>query len=171
MKLRLIMREMTRPLVMIVAVVYFLIDALFLFIIRPISKRLANLPIFSLLGSWIASLNPYAVLALFVIPLVLLEPLKPVGIYRIASGHFVSGVVILSLGELLKITIVERIFHIGREKLMTIPIFAWAYNLMMGWLAYLKALPAWQAISQFGRRLHLWLETTMRRRRGRIHSR
>lgn len=71
---------------MIVAAVYFLIDALFLFIIRPISKRLANLPIFSLLGSWIASLNPYAVLALFVIPLVLLEPLKPVGIYRIASG-------------------------------------------------------------------------------------
>ena len=30
--------------------------------------------------------------------------------------------------EVLKITIVERIFHIGRDKLMTVNAFAWAYT-------------------------------------------
>jgi hypothetical protein len=54
----------------------------------------------------------------------------------------------LVLGEVLKITIVERIFYIGREKLMTIKAFAWIFNFVSGWLTWIKTFPPWQAVKQ-----------------------
>ena len=80
-----------------------------------------------------------------------------------ASGHPVQGVAVIAVGEVLKITIVERIFHIGRDKLMTIRVFAWTYNVTMRWLAWLKALPAWQAMLHHFRTMREWL-------RRQIHS-
>jgi hypothetical protein len=62
-----------------------------------------------------------------------------------------------------KLFIVERIFHVGRDKLMTIPLFAWAYTFIMGWLMWLKALPAWQAVLRLYQATTLWL-------RRQIHS-
>jgi hypothetical protein len=53
---------------------------------------------------------------------------------------------VLIVGEILKITVVERIFHIGRDKLMKIKAFAWVYNYASGWLTWLRALPSWQAV-------------------------
>ena len=50
--------------------------------------------------------------------------------------------------EVLKITIVERIFHIGRDKLMTVNAFAWAYNFVSWWLTWIQALPPWQAVKR-----------------------
>jgi hypothetical protein len=46
----------------------------------------------------------------------------------------------------LKITIVERLFHVGRDKLMSIPAFARAYEYLMSLLSYLHSLPIWQAM-------------------------
>ena len=67
-------------------------------------------------------------LALFLIPLILLEPVKPLSAYLVASGQFKLGMSVVVVGEILKITVVERIFYIGRDKLMTIKAFAWGYN-------------------------------------------
>jgi hypothetical protein len=50
--------------------------------------------------------------------------------------------------ERVKITIVERIFHAGRDKLMTIPAFAWAYARIMALRTYLETLAVWQAMSR-----------------------
>ena len=47
------------------------------------------------------------------------------------------GMFVLVVGEILKITIVERIFHIGREKLLTIKAFALVYNFVWGWLTWI----------------------------------
>src|SRR4051812_38767537 len=57
--------------------------------------------------------------SLFAVPLIVLEPVKPVGLYLIASGNVIDGTVLIGVGEIAKITIVERIFHAGRDKLMT----------------------------------------------------
>lgn len=162
MKSRSIWKTIFRPLVAVVASVYFLIDAVFLSIIRPIARRVARLPIFAAVGAWIASLGPYSTLALFLVPLVLLEPAKPLGAYLIATGHRVHGLLVIALGELLKIIIVERIFHIGRDKLMTIPAFASVYNFVVGWVAWLKALPPWQAVLRQYRLTKHWLRRQIR---------
>src|SRR4051812_38086708 len=107
---------------MFAAVLYFLLGAIFFSFIRPISRALARLGLFDKLSQAIASLGPYTTLALFVVPLAVLEPAKPVGLYFIAEGHYVRGVIVIAVAELLKIVIVERIYHIGRPKLMTIPL-------------------------------------------------
>ena len=58
------------------------------------------------------------------------------------------SLVVLVLGEVLKIIIVERIFYIGRDKLMAIKAFAWIFNFVSGWLTWIKTLPPWQAVKQ-----------------------
>ncbi|HEX3342454.1 MAG TPA: hypothetical protein VHT68_25140 [Pseudolabrys sp.] len=146
LKNRTILKTILEPFVIMAAALYFVIDAFALSILKPLLRKIANLKIFKFITPWIASLGPYPTLALFVVPLVLLEPIKPFSAYVIASGHFLFGVLVLVFGEVLKITIVERIFHIGRDKLMTIKAFAWIYNLAFGWLTWLQALPAWQSV-------------------------
>ena len=94
---------------MVAAVLYFLVDAIFLSFIRPISRALARLGLFNKLTRVIESLGPYTTLALFVVPVAVLEPAKPIGLWLIAEGHYVHGVIVIAGAELLKITIVERI--------------------------------------------------------------
>jgi hypothetical protein len=145
---RTILKIIFEPFVITVAAVYFVIDALALSSLKPLLRKLANLKLFKLIAPWIASLGPYSTLALLVAPLTLLEPIKPFSAYLLASGHYTFGMLILILGEVLKITIVERIFNIGRDKLLTIKAFAWIYNFVSGWLIWLQALPPWQAVQQ-----------------------
>jgi hypothetical protein len=164
MKYRRILKGIFKPLVVFVAAVYFVIDGLILAVLRPLLKRILHLKLFRFIARWIESLNPYATLAVFLIPLILLEPVKPVSAYLIASGHFVSGVVSLVLGEVLKILIVERIFQIGRPKLMTIKPFAWTYEFVVGWLTWFQTLPPWLAVKRSFADLVRWLRRLKRDR-------
>jgi TRAP transporter TAXI family solute receptor len=134
------------PAVAVLAAVYFLIDALFLPPVRLLARWLGGFRLVARIADWIRARGPYQTLALFLVPLIILEPVKPVAAYLAAKGHFARSLTVLVIGEILKITIVERLFHIGRDKLMTIPAFAWAYNYVMRWYAWLEALPAWQAV-------------------------
>jgi hypothetical protein len=133
----------------VVAFLYFCIDALFLSILRLFAANLCRLPGVDRLGRWIASLGPYPTLILFLVPLVVLEPVKPVGVYLIGSKRIVSGVLVLVAGEMLKITLVERLFHLSRDKLLSIPAFAWCHGIVTGWLAMLRALPIWQLMLRY----------------------
>ena len=65
------------PVVAFVATLYFLIDALFLWFLRPIADWLGRLRILEGIRAWIQSLGPYPTLALFLVPLIILEPVKP----------------------------------------------------------------------------------------------
>ena len=148
-------KSIFKPLVIVVAAAYFVIDALTLSVLKPLLRKIVNLRLFALIVRWIASLSPYATLALFLIPLILLEPVKPLSAYLVASGQFKLGMFVLVVGEILKITIVERIFHIGRKKLLTIKAFALVYDFVWGWLSWMQALPSWQAVKDnFDRFVH-----------------
>jgi hypothetical protein len=157
MKYRKILKVVFKPLVVVAAAVYFVIDGVILAILRPILKQITRLKFFRFVASCIESLGPYPTLLVFLIPLILLEPVKPVSAYLIASGHFVSGILALVLAEVLKILIVERVFHIGRPKLMTIPVFARTYGFVVGWLTWLEALPPWQAVKRSLADLKSWM--------------
>jgi len=143
---RSILKTILEPFVIVVAAVYFVIDALALSILKPLLKKIANLRLFKFIAPWIASLGPYQTLALFVVPLILLEPVKPLSAYLVVSGQFKLGMSVLVVGEILKITVVERIFHIGRDKLMAIKAFEWIYNFASEWVTWLQTLPPWQAV-------------------------
>jgi hypothetical protein len=149
-RFRALIRRIVSPVVSAVAVVYFVLDAVFLGILKPFLNWLGRQPVLIRLGEWITALGPYPSLLLLGIPVVILEPLKPLGFYVIATGHPVQGSAILAGAEVAKIVVVERLFRISRDKLLTIRWFAWGYRLVTGWLARLRALPAWRAVVHAG---------------------
>jgi hypothetical protein len=149
-RFRATIRRIVSPAVSAAAVVYFVIDAVFLGVLKPFLNWLGRRPVLIRLGGWIAALGPYPSLLLLGIPVVILEPLKPLGFYVIATGHPVQGSAILAGAEVAKIVVVERLFRISRNKLLTIGWFAWGYRLVTGWLTRLRALPAWRAVVRAG---------------------
>jgi hypothetical protein len=80
--------------------------------------------------------------------LILFEPVKPLGGYLIATGHILNGVLTLALGEVLKIVVLERLFHVAKPKLMSIELFSTSYTYLMGWWNWMRASPLWQAVRQ-----------------------
>src|ERR1700726_4115822 len=139
-------KRVLMPIVAFVAIIYFAVDALFLSIVRPFLARLALSPLFPLLAARLGKLGPYPTLALFLVPVVVLEPIKPVGLYLMGSGHVMTGVLLIAVGELLKVTIVERLFHMSRDKLMSIGAFAWGYEIAKRLLAFLGSQPEWRLV-------------------------
>src|SRR4051812_14191579 len=114
-------KRILKPVTYVIAALYFLVDAAFMAIAKPISDWLARHVVLRRLRAWIRSLRPYPSLALFSVPVIILEPVKPVAAYLAATGQMVSSVVTLIVGELLKLVLVERLFSLTRDKLMKIP--------------------------------------------------
>ncbi len=145
------MNRIVRPLVVVLAAIYFLADAVFLTAARPLARFVAERRVFDRLRRWIVSLRPYPTLALFAVPLILLEPVKPVAAYLTATGHVAWGLTVLAVGEILKLVLVERLFSISRDKLMSIPAFAWAYGKYRLVKDRLESTEAWQMVRRWSR--------------------
>jgi hypothetical protein len=152
---RTVIRRIATPIILAIAIVYFLIDALVLSLLRPVINRVAAFKPFARLRRWIESLGPYSTLVLFLVPIIILEPVKPVGFYLLHIHQFLAGTLVLTIGEILKIVIVERLFHIARAKLMTIRAFAVVHDYIVGWIDWLHALPPWQMVMRWVRALKL----------------
>ena len=79
------------------------------------------------------------------VPLIALEPLKPVAAYLVATGHVSVALTTFVVGEVLKLVILERLFAISRDKLMLIPAFGCTYRKFCQIKNWLEATDAWQA--------------------------
>jgi hypothetical protein len=152
-------KHILKPFVFILAAIYFLVDAVFLTIARPIARWLADLWIFDRLRTWIVSLRPYPTLALFMVPVLVLEPVKPLAAWLTATGHIMSGLTVLLVGELLKLILIERLFCISHDKLMSIAAFAWCYDKYRQARVWFESFRAWQ----LARRLSLVVRYFVRR--------
>ena len=138
------MNRMFKPFVFVAAAIYFLMDAVFLTIARPVARGLVGLRIFDSLRAWIVSLRPYPTLALFVVPVIILEPAKPLAAYLTATDHVISGLTVLVVGEILKLVLIERLFSVSRDKLMSIRAFAWCYDKLRQAHDWIESLEAWR---------------------------
>jgi hypothetical protein len=87
----------------VVATAYFVLDGLFSYVTRPFAAWLGRMRVFERIQRWIVSLRPYPSLALFAVPVVILEPVKPVAGYLVATGHLVAGAMTFVTGEVLKL--------------------------------------------------------------------
>jgi len=77
---------------------------------------------------WAVSLRPYPALALLAVPVIILEPAKPLAGYLMGIGHFGAGAITFVTAEVLKLTFVEQLFQLNRKKLLSIPAFALGYQ-------------------------------------------
>ena len=122
------MNRILKPIVALLAVIYFLVDAVFMPVAKRISDWVAQHWVMKRVRAWIVSLPPYPTLLLFVVPVAILEPLKPISLYLMGVGDVTLGMTVLVVGELLKLVLIERLFNLSRDKLMAIPAFAWSYG-------------------------------------------
>ena len=155
------MNRLFKPFFVVLAAIYFLADAMFATIAHPLARWIGELQVFSRLRTWIRSLRPYPSLALFAVPLIILEPVKPGAAYLAATGQVKLGLTVLVVGEILKLVLVERLFSLNRDKLMSIPAFAWAYGkyrLAMDWL---ESTEAWQMVRRWSRIARFSIRNTL----------
>jgi hypothetical protein len=144
--------EAVKPVAFVAAAIYIAIDELFSFVTQPIAAGLARLNLLQRVRAWIVSLPPYPALALFAVPLIILEPVKPVAAYLAATGHFGSGAMLFVTGELLKLILVERLFYLNKRKLLSVPAFAWCYQQVTALREWLEATAVFRQTRQLVRR-------------------
>ena len=102
------MKRILRPISYVLAAIYLCVDLIFAGIARPISNWIARRFEMRRLRRWIRSLPPYPNLALFSVPVILLEPVKFVAAYIAATGNFIVAAITFAFGELLKLVLIER---------------------------------------------------------------
>ncbi len=101
------------------------LDGIFRPLYRPVIMALSNLKIIQRLESRIAQLPRLVILLCLAVPFAIAEPMKIIGLVLFAHGAFKSGVVLTIIAHLSTFLIVERIYHAGREKLLTYGWLAW----------------------------------------------
>jgi hypothetical protein len=153
-------KRMVKPFVVALAAIYFLADAIFATIAHPLARWIGEHWVLLRLRTWIRSLRPYPSLALFLVPLIILEPVKPGAAFLAATGHVKLGLAVLVIGEILKLVLVERLFCLNRDKLMSIPAFAWAYGKYRMVRDWLEATEAWQMVRRWSRIAKLTIRNT-----------
>ncbi len=103
---------------------------------RPLVALLGWLASFAPLArleKFIASLPPYAALAVFALPTTLLLPLKFVAMWLLANGHVASATGLFIGAKVASTALIARVFMLTKPALMRISWFARAYNWFMPW--------------------------------------
>lgn len=72
----------------------------------------------------IQQLGPYQSLALMLLPILLVEPLKIVALFVAGNGHWLTGTGIMMAAYAVSLVFVERLFKVVKSKLMTMNWFA-----------------------------------------------
>jgi len=87
----------------------------------------------------IRKLSPYAALAMFLVPSLMLIPVKLGALWFIGQGRVMSGTLVIVLAKIVGTAIVARLFTLTRDSLMTLP---WFERLYARWLAFKESVLA-----------------------------
>jgi len=130
-----------------VMVLFIVLDEIARPLYRPLLRWVAALRLMHHLERWVAARHRLTILVLLAIPVIIVEPLKILGLFWIGRGALVPGVVLLAVAYLAGFVIVERIYSAGKSKLLTIGWFAWAMGV---------AIAIRTAMLNWGRRTIVW---------------
>jgi hypothetical protein len=159
------MRRLLRPLLLILALV-FLFEAWLWTHLEPIVAWIvARIPLAGIkvrIAAGIAHLSPPVTLIVFVVPVLLLLPLKVLGLWLLAHGFWLGALAVLALAKLAGLGVTAFIFEITRPKLLQMAWFRRVYDGVMWLLDRAHAL-----VDPVKRRVKLWLRLFSPRRAGR----
>jgi hypothetical protein len=130
--------------VFIVATAYFVVDGVLSYVTRPVTGWIAKRNLFKRTRLWVVSLRPYPALALLAVPVVILEPAKPLAGYLMGAGHFSAAAITFVGAEVLKLTFVEQLFQLNRNKLLSIPAFGWGYRYWRQMMDLVESMEVWK---------------------------
>jgi len=146
-RLRTFRRRLFAPLVYLAAL--FLIFEEWLWDIGArLMARLAAFPPLRALEQLLMRLGPVAAMAVFLLPALMLFPVKLLALFAIARGHAFMGLSVFVLAKVAGAAAVARLYALTRPALLSLPWFArlhaWFVDLKERWIARLKATAAWR---------------------------
>ncbi len=156
LNIRSLSRRFGRAVLLVLATLYFLIDLIFLSVLRPLRRRIMALPWIRQLGVRVERLNRYSALLLLLVPWLLLEPIKPLGVLLLVRGHHLGAVLLIGSAEIMKLTLFEQLFAMTKPKLMTFGWFAWCYDKWCAARDRLRSLPVWRMLRGWCRAARAW---------------
>jgi hypothetical protein len=111
--------------------------------------RLARLPLIGAIERRVAALPPYAALAVFALPSLLLLPVKLLALWLIGQGQAMLGALTIVVAKIVGTAIVARLFVLTRPALMQLAWFEALYTRWTTWkdalLARVRASWVWRA--------------------------
>lgn len=139
------MRRLTRPLLVLLAIV-FLIEAWLWRHLEPVvAWVVAQIPLRALkrrLASGIRKLPPTATLVVFIVPVGALFPFKLLGFWLLAHKHWIAASIVLTAAKLVGVAITAFVFETTKPKLLQLGWFRWLYELVLRWLDWAHDLVA-----------------------------
>jgi hypothetical protein len=133
--------------------------------------RLARLPLLAWVERQIATLPPWAAVAVFALPIVVLLPVKLLALYFIGAGHAILGIGVLLGAKVVGTALVARLFVLTQPALMRLAWFARWYPRWKAWkdrmIAQVKASRTWRAAARAKAQAALfWADFRRRHRPG-----
>ncbi len=107
----------------------------------------ARAPALRWLERKLAALPPYGAMAVFLIPGLLLLPVKLAALYLMTHGHPGRGLAVIIAAKVIGTAIVARIFTVCRPSLLTVRwfrrLYEWIVRVKTRLYTAIKAMPAW----------------------------
>jgi len=132
------LRRILQPLWVLLALI-FLIEAWLWDHLEPIVARVVAWIPLRAFKAWLAeridTLSPAVTLIVFILPVILLFPLKLVGLWLLANNYWASAVVVFVLAKFLGLGVAAFIFDVTRPKLLQM---AW-FQKLYGWVIAMRA--------------------------------
>jgi hypothetical protein len=167
-------RLLAAPFVFLAAIIILLEDWLWDDLAR-LAAAIGQWPIFRSIEAFVIGLPPYAALAFFAAPSLLLVPVKLAALYFMSHGQATLGLVTVVAAKVVGTALVARIFTLTRATLMRIGWFAWVYERFSAFKTRIyetiKSTAIYQAAHQLRLRLRATLKAWMAGRRSFLRRR
>jgi hypothetical protein len=128
---------------------------------RSLFARLARLPFVAVLEAWIRGLSPYPALALFIVPVLVIYPLKIVALFALGNGYVTSGIAAFVMAKLVATAVFARIYQLTEPALLQLSWIRYGRNRFLAVRAYihrwLNAHPFFREAKRRIRRTTQWL--------------
>lgn len=139
---------------------FILIEEAFWSIFEAVSGLFERFKLVRRLEDFIEARSAALCLTLFLIPVLLMLPFKFVGLWLIAHGHALDGVLVFVMAKVTGTFLAARLLAITKPKLLTIRWFAYCFNKFIVWKdgvkAYIHATGSYQSYRKFRAR---WTNT------------
>jgi hypothetical protein len=158
-------RRLFRPFLILLALIFLIEAWLWSHLAPVVAWVVARIPLRAIkarVARAIEHLPPYATLLVFLIPIIVLFPLKLVGLWMLAHGSWLGAVTTIAAAKLIGTGLTAFIFDVTRDKLLQLAWFKRVYEIVLGLLARAHAL-----VDPVKRRIKLWFRVFSPKRAGR----
>jgi len=168
---RFLTRVLTPPMIVLAALFMFLEEWIWDHL-AAFMAWVARAPVLRWLESRIAALPPYPAIALFVLPGLLLMPVKLGAFWLMARGYAVTGVSVFAAAKVAGTAIAARLFTLCKPALLTVRWFRALHDWLLRLKTRLYQSAPWQAVVRGKNRLKArWRKFTAPWRGGRLKRR